>query len=213
MSELTRRTLLGGVAVVALLATGINTGCAFPRGGGTGSSGPTVLTTFTFVNTSASTQAANAITPMFGLAFKKGDVPSGQYPQMKMTATGHKVPLSLGCYSYWSDRSLKFCSAMGICPDAISGSGSLSVNLMNGGSAPSASSRTLTELYSALFQVNVTGATPTGANLSGTWNALLANNANNYQQATYVDGPAGKVVRVRTKFVQSGSAAMPLPAR
>ena len=52
-----------------------------------------LITTLSLVNTSGSTQAANFVSPMLGMPFKQGDVPSGQYPQFQLTTTRHVLRL------------------------------------------------------------------------------------------------------------------------
>ncbi|MGH7111505.1 MAG: hypothetical protein ACREFK_13890, partial [Stellaceae bacterium] len=76
---MTRRALLGGASLLPLLSPRSAEAWLFSRGGvsigGSAPSGGT-LGTLTLVNTSASAQTANFISPMFGWAFKEGDVPA-----------------------------------------------------------------------------------------------------------------------------------------
>lgn len=80
-SRLTRRALLGGASALpfalsrAAQAWPLHMG-ALIGSGGSGPVGGSNLATLTLVNTSASTQAANFITPVFGHGFKEGDIPA-----------------------------------------------------------------------------------------------------------------------------------------
>ena len=65
-----------------------------------------LITTITLQNTSASTQAAGFVSPMFGLPLKQGDMPAGQYPQFKLT-DGTNCPASIWGVSSWPDGSMK----------------------------------------------------------------------------------------------------------
>ncbi|MGH7088863.1 MAG: hypothetical protein ACREFQ_08180, partial [Stellaceae bacterium] len=84
--SISRRALLGGASLLPLLSPRSAEAWLFSRGGvsigGSSGGGPGNLGTLTLVNTSASSQAANFISPMFGWAFKEGDVPAAA------TATG-----------------------------------------------------------------------------------------------------------------------------
>lgn len=170
----------------------------------------TVLTTVTIVNTSGSTVAANSIPPTFGHAFKQGDVPSGTWPQLQLTS-GTAVPATIYGRVFWPDGSLQWAGFLARIPASIAGGGTITINVMNGGSAPSASSRTLSDLSAGGLNLNtqVTGA----VNLTGVWNSYLNHGVSNTNQSfsgetplVYGDGPAGKIWRVRASFEQSGAA-------
>lgn len=169
----------------------------------TGSSAIQVAT-LTLVNTSGSTQAAGTISPIFGQAFKKGDVPSGTAPQFLVS--GVAQPYSWGCQAYYSDGSLCWAMFMLRTTASVAGNGTLAVGVWNGGSAPAASARTLAEVYAQAILAATTGA---GANfgLAGNWNAYCANDANNHAQYVYMDGAAGKVWRIETEFAQTPGGA------
>jgi hypothetical protein len=161
-----------------------------------GSAGVKVAT-MTIVNTSPSvTQPSGFVTPMFGWCFKKGDIPSGTAPIFKNG--GLPQPYSWGMQTYWSDGSLKFASFMMLClGSTIAGGASLPIEVWSGGTDPTPSVRTLTEVYAESIVANVTGA---GTNffLVGALGGWLRNDANNVEQAVYLDGDAGKVWRVLT---------------
>lgn len=181
-------------------------GSASGTGVASGVSGvPSALTTMTLVNTSASAQASGFITPIFGMSFKKGDIPSGTAPTF--TISGTSQPYSWGLQSYYSDGSLRHASFMFRCSSSIAGNGTLTVNINSGGVAPSISSRTLTEVYAQNLQVGGAGVGLFGG-LVGTWNGYLTNDANNVEQYVYMDGQAGKSWRIKTHMAQtSGGAA------
>lgn len=170
-----------------------------------GGGGGALLTTMTLVNTSGSTQATNFVTDIFGHPFKKGDIPTGTTPKFELT-NGTDVPFSMGSAPiYWSDGSLKWAPFMLRVPTTIAGSGTLTINIMSGGTTPSASGRALSDFAtgSTDLEVSVTGLD----NLSGTWTSNLnqgvgAANTDNY---VYMDGQAGKVWRVRASFRQSSA--------
>jgi hypothetical protein len=160
----------------------------------TGSAGD-LLSTLTLVNTSASAQAADFISPMFGWVFHKGDIPAATAPLFKNGSTPQ--PYSWGLQSYWSDGSLKFASFMLRSTAGIAGNGSVSIGVWSGGTAPAAGARTLTEVYAESLIVNVTGA-GAGFGLAGDLGGWLRVDANNVEQFVYLDGDAGKVWRVLT---------------
>ena len=161
---------------------------------------PGFLTSLTLVNTSGSTQAANFITPVFGMTFKAGDIASGTAPTF--TIGGTAQPYSWGLQSYYGDGSLRHASFMFRCLSSIAGGGSQSVNVNSGGTAPSASSRTLTEVYAQNLQVGGEGIGSFGG-LTGTWNGYLRSDSNNTEQYVYLDGQAGKSWRIKTHMTQS----------
>lgn len=175
--------------------TTLYAGIAPPAGG-------TTFTTLTLTNTSGTTQASNFVSPMFGLPIKQGDVPSGQYPTFELT-DGTPCPATIFNTTSWPDGSMKFCSAFIRVPSSIAGSGTLTVNVKNGGSAPSASSRTTSDLTTADISAELVGVT----NLSGTWTASL-NTAitDNTDVVTLGNGQAGRVWRIGGPLKQSGSA-------
>lgn len=166
-------------------------------GGGAGS----LLKTVQIANDGGGSSATNSHTPMFGLQFKKGDMPSGQYPVLK-TAGGTTVPYSYWNVKSWSDGSMKFIGVLPIFPDAISSGSTANLKVYSGGSAPSASSRTLTEVYSQ--NIKVLGNSGLD-NISGDWVADLQS-ANVIETVVVGDGLAGKIWRLLVDFKQSGSA-------
>lgn len=170
-------------------------------GGGGG-----LLTTMTLLNTSGSTQAIGSCTQIFGHPFKKGDMPSGQYPVFK-TTSGTVIPYSISSKTKtWSDGSMKHASFMLRLPVTIAASpGSLTVNIYSGGTVPSASSRATSDFTSGGLDLNVfvTGQDQ----LFGDWTSNLSQGITAALSDNYIfmDGDAGKVWRIRANFRQSGA--------
>jgi len=161
-----------------------------------------LITTLSLVNTSGSTQAANFVSPMLGMPFKAGDLPSGEYPVFTLE-DDTPVPATVYSDTSWPDSSKKFCGVLLRTPTSIAGSGTLSVEVKGGGSAPAASSRTLSDLTAADITVELTGIT----NLSGVWTASLNTAITDATDIVVIgDGPAGKVWRIGGPFKQSGAA-------
>jgi hypothetical protein len=214
--------VLRRLAAAALLVACCGAFGAFvfrPGGNGGGASGTPSITTFTLVNTSGSTQAAPFVTPMFGAAFKEGDIPSGHAPQFLIGGTAQSFSWSClasgapttnyasSSCAAWPDGSLKFAGVEILdASTSIAGNGSLTVTVTGGGSAPSASSRTTTDLYNQSIVTTLTGA---GASfgLSGTTSAWLDNNGsggtNQSTPLLLMDGGAGKTWSVRARFATS----------
>jgi hypothetical protein len=163
-------------------------------------SGTTQLTTMTLVNTSGAAQAANFVTPVFGMTFPDGIITPGTAPSF--TISGTPQLFSWGLQSYWPSGYLRHASFMFLCGSSIAGSGTLAVVVNSGGTAPAPSSRTLTEVYAQNLQVGGPGIGAFGF-LTGTWNGYLTNDANNTEQFVYMDGQAGKVWRIKTHMAQT----------
>lgn len=202
MAIVRRRALLKAAAAAPALYLGRRAQAALTGFVGS-ASGATKLATLTLNNTSGSAQAANFTTPMFGHVFKEGDIPSGTAPTFKVGSTVQ--PYSWGMQAYWGDGSLKFASFMVLCKSSIAGNGTLGLDIYNGGTAPTTSARTLTEVYAQSLSISGVGQ-GTNFGLNGTWTANLANDAFNHEQFVYLDGDAGKVWRILTDFVQSAAA-------
>lgn len=161
-----------------------------------------LITTLSLVNTSGSTQAANFVSPMLGMPFKAGDLPSGEYPVFTLE-DDTPCPATIWGVTTWPDGSMKFCGAMLRVPTTIAGSGTLTIEVKGGGSAPSASSRGTGDFTAADLKTELTGVT----NLSGVWTASLNTAITDATEVVVIgDGPAGKVYRVGGGFKQSGAA-------
>jgi hypothetical protein len=127
--------------------------------------------TLTITNLSGSTLATNFVTDIFGLAFKKGDIPSGSYPRIELS-DGTLCPATFSNFSTWSDGSLK--NGYGFCrvPESLAGSGTKTLNIKNNGTAPSASGFTTANINASAsrdFKVTLTGV----ENLSGAFTSAL----------------------------------------
>lgn len=161
----------------------------------------TTLATLTLVNTSGSTQAANFVTRPFGMFFKKGDIPSGTYPQFIPTG-GSACAYTMWGQSVWSDGSLKsagFFTRVGV---SIAGSSSISLVVKTNGAAPGTSSRATGDLSAQDLKVILTGID----NLSGTTTSSLNTGiTNNTEVLLIADGGAGKIWRIRQPFTGSPS--------
>ncbi len=163
--------------------------------------GSSQLTTLTLANTSGSSVPSGFITPMFGHAFKKGDVASGDYPKFETTG-GTDIPYTMWNTVTWNDGSLKFAGFMLKVPSSVSGSGSLTINVKNGGSSQSASARSTSDLSAQDLKVEFAGT----SGLSGTWTTSLNQGITDNDDVVVVgDGQAGKIWRIRQQFMQSGS--------
>lgn len=162
----------------------------------------TLRTTRTLSNTSGGTQATNFVTPMFGLPLKEGDMPAGQFPEFRLT-DNTPVPATVYNMAAWADGSMNMCGVIARVPSSVAGSGSLTVNVYSGGTAPAASSRTLAEVTAGSdIKIEYTGTT----NLSGLWTASLNDAITNDGNIIVIgDGPAGKVWRIGGHFKQAGS--------
>lgn len=128
-----------------------------------------LITTLTLSNASGSLQAANFVTPMFGHPFKKGDIAGASYPKFELT-DGTAVPATIWGKTTWSDGSWKFAEFMLRVPNSIAGSGTLTINVKTGGSAPAASARATSDLSAQDLKIVLTGID----NLtSGPWTSSL----------------------------------------
>lgn len=171
------------------------------------------LVTANLVKTDASTISANFIPPLTYQGFRKGDLPCAQpgfagcpaqqCPSMQLSG-GTVLSYSWGGQVYWSDGSLKGARFLPRIPNSLSGAAgtTLAILYKTNGTCPSASARTLTEVYAAGISTSVVGADQ----LSGTWAANLTNDAFNRKQTVFLDGDVGKGFTVVTDFTQSGAA-------
>ena len=110
----TRRKLLAGASLAALLAAMPQAAEAILFSGAGGAAPPSVLnTTRTITNFSSSATSPGYI--RFGLWFKKGDVPSGNIPQFTNASSGAilgttgTTGIQFDERVTWSDGSLKIC--------------------------------------------------------------------------------------------------------
>lgn len=166
---------------------------------------PGVLTTITLINSGGSTQAAGKVTQVMGCPFKQGDIPSGQWPKFQTTigATSVKCTILNNLATYWPDGSLKYVPVVLMLPSSIASSGTLSIDVLAGGSLPSASARGTSDFSNGITpQIQATGLD----NLSGVWTADLTQGISaNIKIVTYGNGDCGWFGKVRTNFRQSGA--------
>lgn len=184
------------VAHCSLLFSGAGGGSPPPDPG-------TLLQTRTLVNPAGSATATNSLTDSFQLRFKKGDVPTGDWPVLQ-TSGGTNVPYSYWGKATWSDGSLKVLNVLPRFPDAITGSGTASLKVYNGGSAPASSARTLAELAAANITIEGVGWDST---LSGTWTLDVSTAISDAVETVVIgEGPTCKYWRILGNFKQSGNA-------
>jgi hypothetical protein len=210
------------ILVLAFLLLGAPALALFPpRGGGPNSGGgPSGLpATKTFINTSATAQPAGQPTKMFGMAFKDGDICSGSAPKFLDGSTAQPFSASVvGARTYWNSGCLRFASLMLRPTFSIVRNGSHNVTVTSGGTWPSASSRTLTEVYAQNLVINAPPGAPTDNNVSASLSSWLDNpalpDANNFEQVQWVDGDAGACWRITTKMAhaQAGTADVSMQA-
>lgn len=166
---------------------------------------PNLLTTITLTNTSGSTLASGSVTQVMGCPFKKGDIVSGTWPKFQTTTgTAIKCTILNNLATYWADGSLKFVPVALMTPSAIAGSGTLTVNVLSGGTLPTASARSISDFTAGGNdpQVQVVGMD----NRSGTWTANIAQAiTDNIKSITYGNGDCGWFGKIRADFYQTGS--------
>lgn len=161
-----------------------------------------VFNSLTLVNTSGSTQAANFITPQFGMPIKQGDCPAGKHVRFELE-DGTECPSTATQVTTWPDGSRKMAGYVVRVPVAIAGSGTLVINAKTTDTAPAASGRTTADLTAANLILEVVGSTA----LSGTWTAGLNDGiSSNTEIVAVADGPAGRLWRIGSEFKQSGAA-------
>lgn len=204
-----RRSFFVGIGAIALAVMAQQEINARPLHGGVasggGGGGSSLLKTLTVENTSGSTAAANSHPDMFGIQIKKADLASGAYPILK-TSGGTVIDATFICRSkHPVDGSTIMLGCLARFPNSIAGSGTANLEVWSGGSAPSASNRTLSEVYAANIYVEAIGHASSNDNFSGTWTADLQA-ANLLETIVYGDGPAGKIWKLTVPFKQSGSA-------
>lgn len=160
-----------------------------------------VINTLSLVNTSGSTQAANFVTPWFGMPLKQGDCPAGKHIRFELD-DGTECPHTPTNVGTWPDGSRKMAGYIMRVPSAIAGSGTLNINVKTTDTAPGSSSRTTADLTAADLKLEVTGVT----GLTGLWTASLNDGITRNTEIVEVgNGPAGRVWRIGSEF-RDGSA-------
>ena len=176
---------------------------AFPITGS--SSGASHLWDLTAVNDTASTQTAGTYFLMRGLAFKDGDLAAATYPQLLVS--GVAQPYTPFNIVYWPSGNVMWMGALIRPTFSLTAGASQAIGVWNGGTAPTASGRSFTDLYNQSLAFLVDAAPVTGANLTGTWAGYARSDANNYAQYTLGDGGAGLIVELRLKCAQTPGGA------
>jgi hypothetical protein len=136
--------------------------------GGGEATGDTLLATLTFANTAGSGTPAESYVA-FGMAFKKGDVPSSSVPELRVSSS--PIPAQYDLRNTWPDGSLRWCEVSCIHP-AIAGSGTSDVEVWSvTGSYDNTPSRTVDDVDATGghdFNVAITAATDyTGSTYAG----------------------------------------------
>jgi hypothetical protein len=163
-----------------------------------------VLTVIQLHNTQGNAeQAADFVSPMFGQAFAKGQLPAGMFPRFVLS-DGTACPATLWGISSWPDGSMKFCAAMLRVPVAVAASGNVEVQVRTGGAKPSPGQRTVQDLLSAELHIELEGQTA----LEGRWTAALAEGIKAGSNTVLVgSGPAGTIWRIGSEFRDASGAA------
>lgn len=165
------------------------------------------LTNITLVNDTGSSESP-MWSKIFGHVFKQGDIIPGTYPIFK-NAGGTILPYSMSVApTYWPDNSLKHATFVLLMGGnvTIAGNSSVPIGIYNGGpSAPTPSSRTQADFAAANIQHQVTGLD----NLVGQWTSNLNRGVSDANSDNYLwlDGPAGKMWRIRSSYRNSGGTA------
>jgi hypothetical protein len=193
----TRRDFLFSAATSAVIVPS----SVHALSGGRRRRGVQILSTLKFENRTRSDINEGAVTQIVGCPFRKGDIPSGSWPQFQLS-DGTPVPCTLlsALATSWSDGSLKFVPAMLQMPVAIGAHKSVVVNVLSGGWLPAASGRSLADFANGVApQVQVDGLD----NLAGTWVMDLTQGIAAETKITqYGNGAAGAVWKVRARAHQ-----------
>ena len=158
-------------------------------------SGATPLYNLTAVNDSAGTLTAGNYFLFRNLAFKDGDLTAGTYPTLKVS--GVTQPYTPCGTTSWPSGAVKMMSVLIRPTFNLTAAATQAIGVFNGGSAPAASGRALADLYAQSLSVQAAAASPSGANVTGTWGAWVNGDANQFATYTIGDGQAGLVVATR----------------
>ena len=165
-----------------------------------------LLTTLTFPNESASTQATNWVSLPFGVWLPEGALGASDWPQFKLTDGTTVCPATIwGKTTHPADGSWRFFGAMIRVPSSVAGSGTVDVRIYSGGSAPSASGLSTANLSTADWKMQITGS----AGFTGTFTSALNTGVSDADDVvTYANGDAGMLLRIGQDFTNdSGGAA------
>lgn len=139
--------------------------------------------------------------------FADGDIAAGTDVIVKDNS-GNVLPHSVGLRTFWPSGTLRQEEIL-VCkiPSTAAG-GSQTLQLWSGGTVPSASARSLTEVYNQQFSTSFpisAGITDTDGR-SGTYVTTLANDANNIEKYKYLSGGCGEEWRFLLHLTKSGTA-------
>lgn len=167
-----------------------------------GSSGGTIVDMKTLTNTSGSSIAAGAYSPPFALWFADSDttgIPLGTWFDLQVS--GVSQPHSYGLQTYHPSGRLKWVAVWFKTTFVATPGSSTTVNVVQAASPPTASGRTLTDVYAQ----NIVGGHAVGLmGISGTWNSYLINGDPNILQTfKYADGQAGAAFFILSKCAQT----------
>lgn len=152
--------------------------------------------TFAVKNNSGSTQSADFVTKSFGLAFKDGDFSGSEYPVFELS-DGTPVPFTVYGIAKWPSGFWRFAGFIARIPVSIAGSGTLTVKVKTGGSAPASSGMNNAGITSA-SSIDVQMDAAQG--WSGTQTSALNTGISDGAVAVIGDGPVGRVLRVTQEF-------------
>lgn len=166
-----------------------------------GVTGSALLATIVLTNTSGSTISAGTVIPMFGHPFKKGDITTGTYPIFQDASDNSDCPYTYWSKRTWGDGSWKRAGFMLRLPNSIAGSGTKTINIYSGGSAPAASALSESDLTARDLKIVLTGID----NLSGDWESAVNQGFTDGDDVLLGNGGAGMIWRVRQGFMQAAA--------
>ena len=161
--------------------------------------GQTLLRTFTITNTSGSAQASGTVLKPKGITFPRGVLGGSDWPQFKVD--GIVCGVTIFGKSTWDDGSWAFCGVIVRMPVAVAGSGTKSLLVYSGGSAPGSAAVGTADITATDHNIELVGVT----NLSGTWTSSVNQGITDGDVTTWANGDAGKIVIVDQGFMQTGA--------
>jgi hypothetical protein len=211
--SITRRRFLSAILAAATLfgrelVNSLPVNARFLHGGITQSSGSSgSLFSLSLNNTGSNTSAAGASTETFGLVFRDSDANGlavGTWPVLSIGGvTQSYTPFWVGYHSSGRIRRMGAVVAPGT---STAAAGNKTLLVSNGGSAPSASSRTMTDLYNANFKIRaVIWSAGSSSNYAAPLNlASLVTTAE-----IWGNGPAGLVFAAWFNFYPADGSFVP----
>jgi hypothetical protein len=162
-----------------------------------------------FVNDGTTAQPAGIPTKSFGMLFKDGDICNGAAPTFLDRNTPQPFSASpQNARVFYPDGCLRFATFMLRPTFSVAPGGTHAVAITGGGSWPAPSRRTLAELYAQKLAVIAPHFSairaPNPAVDVGAW---LLDDTNNYRQVVWLDGDAGKAVKISVMMAPNQGAA------